>query len=179
MTEVGTVYGEALYTLATEEGLSAEIQKELAVLRESFQAEPDFCALLASPALAKPERCQILDESFRGKVHPYVLNFLKILTERGYLRHFHHCCDAYTNHYYQDHGILPVTAVTAAALSQAQAEKLRQKLHQLTGKQIELHCQVNPAVLGGIRLDYQGQRLDGTVAHRLDNLREHLKKTIL
>ena len=46
MTQAGSVYGEALYTLALEEGLSASILDELSVLAASFQAEPDFIRLL-------------------------------------------------------------------------------------------------------------------------------------
>ena len=95
MTQVGSVYGEALYTLAQEEGLSKQILDEISVLAQSFHAEPDFIRLLGTPNLSVQERCNILDDSFRGKVHPYVLNFLKILTEKGYMRHFFDCCKAY------------------------------------------------------------------------------------
>ena len=83
MTEVGNVYGESLYELAKEEALCAQIGEQLTALREGFRQEPDFIRLLSSPNLTKAERCAVLDDSFRGKVHPYVLNFLKILTEKG------------------------------------------------------------------------------------------------
>ena len=96
MTEVGNVYGESLYELAKEENLTKLIGEQLAVLQTSYRQEPDFIRLLSSPNLTKAERCQILDDSFRGKVHPYLLNFMKILTEKGYMRYFSDCWDAYT-----------------------------------------------------------------------------------
>ncbi len=176
MTEVGSVYGESLYELAKSESLGDRIGEQLAVLQESFRQEPDFVRLLSSPNLTKAERCQILDDSFRGKVHPYLLNFLKILTEKGYMRYFSDCCDAYTQLSDQDNGILRVSAVSAVALSQEQTAKLTQKLTQITGKQIKLMSRINPSVLGGIRLDYNGQRLDDTVSHRLDAIRDMLAK---
>ena len=179
MTEVGNVYGESLYELAKDEGLAKLIGEQLAVLQTVFQQEPDFIRLLSSPNLTKAERCQILDDSFRGKVHPYLLNFLKILTEKGYMRHFSHCCDAYAELYNQDNGILPVTAVTAVALSPEQTDKLAQKLSRITGQEIALRNGIDPAVLGGVRLDYDGQRLDDTVSHRLDAIRDLLNKTVL
>ena len=179
MTEVGNVYGESLYTLAREEKLSEQIGGELTALRDGFRQAPEFIRLLSSPSLTKAERCQILDDSFRGTVHPYVLNFLKILTEKGYMRHFSDCCDAYTEHYDQDNGILRVTAVTAVALSPEQAGKLTQKLSRITGKEIALRNRIDPAVLGGVRLDYDGQRLDDTVSHRMDAIRDLLNKTVL
>ena len=179
MTEVGNVYGESLYELAKEENLTQEIGSQLKVLQQSFRQEPDFGKLLSSPNLSKAERCQILDDSFRGKVNPYLLNFLKILTEKNYARHFSDCCDAFSAHFNQDNGILPVTAVTAVALKEAQAEKLAEKLGKITGKQIELHNRIDPSCLGGIRLDYDGQRLDDTVANRLRSIRDLLKNTVL
>lgn len=179
MTEVGNVYGESLYTLAREEMLSEQIGGELTALRDGFRQAPEFIRLLSSPSLTKAERCQILDDSFRGKVHPYVLNFLKILTEKGYMRHFGDCYKAYTAHFDQDNGIVRVTAVTAVALTDSQSARLTEKLSRSTGKQVILHNRVEPGVLGGVRLDYDGQRLDDTVSHHLDAVRELLSKTVL
>ena len=179
MTEVGNVYGESLYELAKDENLTKLIGEQLAVLQTSYQQEPDFIRLLSSPNLTKAERCQILDDSFRGKVHPYLLNFMKILTEKGYMRYFSDCCDAYAALYNQDNGILPVTAVTAVALSEAQAEKLTAKLAAITGKHVELINRIDPSCLGGVRLDYDGQRLDDTVSHRMATIRDMLKNTVL
>ena len=179
MSEVGSAYGEALYSLAAEERLSRQILRELTVLNESFRQEPAFVRLLQSPNLSKQERCKILDDSFRGKVNPYVLNFLKILTEKGYISHFSACCAAYKKLYNQDNGILPVNAVSAVPLTEAQRSKLTDKLSRLTGKTIELVCRVDPSVLGGLRLDYDGKQLDDTVAHRLDSIRSLLQNTVL
>ena len=179
MTEVGNVYGESLYELAKDENLTKLIGEQLTVLQTNFQQEPDFIRLLSSPSLTKVERCQILDDSFRGKVHAYILNFLKILTEKGYMRYFSDCCDAYTQRFDQDNGILRVDAVSAVALTGAQKDKLTQKLTRITGKEVLLRNRINPAVLGGVRLDYDGQRLDDTVSHRLDAIRDLLDKTVL
>ena len=179
MTQIGSVYGEALYSLTAEENLSSQVLEELSVLEQSFHAEPDFIRLLCTPNLSVQERCNILDDSFRSIVHPYVLNFLKILTEKGYMRHFFDCCKAFEESYNRDNGILPVTAITAVPLNPAQVEKLTAKLCHITGKQIKLLSRVDPQVLGGVRLDYDGKRLDDTVSHRLDAVRRLLKNTVL
>lgn len=179
MTGAGSVYGEALYSLASEEGLSKVILDQLNTLDGCFAQEPDFIRLLSAPNLSKAERCQILDSSFRGKVEPYVLNFLKILTEKGYVRQFSSCVRSYRDLYNRDNGILPVTAVTAVALTELQKARLTGKLTKLTGKRIDLTNKLDPAVLGGMRLDYDGKRMDDTVSHRLDAVRNWLKNTEL
>ncbi len=179
MTSIGNVYGEALYSLACQERMSKAILQELTALEQSFTQEPEFLRLLNTPNLAKEERCQILDDSFRGRIHGYVLNFLKLLAEKGYARHFGDCCAAYRNCYNEDNGILPVTAVTAAPLSESQQTALSQKLAAVTGKTIQLQNRVDETVLGGIRLDYSGIRVDDTLAHRLEDIRAKLKETVL
>lgn len=179
MTNVAAVYAQALYDLAKDEGCSEPVLKELTALSESFSQEPGFVRLLSVPNLTKEERCQILDDSFRGKVDPYVLNFLKILTEKGYMRHFADCCKEYRAAYNRDHGILEVCAVTAVPLSADQSDRLSQKLAKVTGKTVDLHNRVDPACLGGIRLDYDGKRVDDTVSHRLASVAALLKNTVL
>lgn len=176
---MGSVYGEALYDLAKSESLSYEILTQITALNEGFRREPDYLRLLQSPNLPKQERCQILADGFQGKLHAYVLNFLKLLTEKGYIRHFPDCCEAYREHYNLDHNILPVTAVTAVALTQTQFEKLSERLSAVTGKTVALHNRIEPGILGGVRLDFDGKRLDDTVATRLRSVGELLGSTVL
>ena len=179
MTQIGSVYGQSLYELAKSEDLSHEILEQLRALSESFAGEPDFLRLLGTHSLTKQERCAIIDDSFRGKLHIYVLNFLKILTEKGYALHFSDCCAAYEQQYNLDHNILKVTAVTAVALSKEQSEKLTTKLETITGKNIALNNRVDASVMGGVRLDFDGKQMDDTVAHRLESIRKMLSSTVL
>ena len=179
MTEVGTVYGQALYSLAREESLDDAILQQLQLAQACFDAEPDYLRLLGSVSLSKEDRCRLLDESLGAAVHPYLLNFLKILVEQGKIRHFSHCFTAYQQEYYRDHNILPVTAVTAIALSQPQVLRLKEKLSTITGKDTLLSNQVDPALLGGVRLDYDGKQLEDSIAQRMHNIRQLLKNTVL
>lgn len=179
MSKCAQVYAQGLYSLALEENLTGSILEEMTALQQAFSQEPMYLRLLSAPNVALAERIKIIDDSFRGKVQPYLLNFMKLLTEKGYIRHFPDCCTAYRNQYNDDHGILPVRAVTAVPLREEQSQKLRIKLTQLTGKTVELHNRVDPEVLGGVRLDYDGKRLDGTVKNRLDSIRELLHNTVI
>ena len=179
MTQAANTYAQALYDLAKDEDLGKTILEELNVLKGVFAENPQYSKLLSTPDIPKQERCGILDEAFRGKVHPYVLNFLKILTEKGYIRQFPDCCDAYRGFYNEDNGILVVKAVSAITLSDAQKQKLTEKLESITGKQIDLQCSIDTAQLGGLRLSYDGKQVDGTVKNRLDSIGKLLKNTVL
>ena len=179
MTQAASVYGEALYALAKDENKSDVMLRQLKTLDECFAAEPDFLRLLSAPNLSKIERKEILDTCFKDKAEPYLLNFLKILMEKGYIRQFSGCVQVFCEHYNEDHGIMPVSAVTAVPMTEDQKKKLAAKLAGITGKQIELTNTIDPSCIGGVRLDYDGKRVDDTVAYRLDAMSSMLRNTIL
>lgn len=179
MTQTAQTYGESLYELARDEQLGEEILSQLQTVCDLLQENPQYVTLLSLPSVPKKERCGVLDESFRGQIHPYLLNFLKILTENGTISQLVGCKEAYRRRYNEDHGILDVTAVTAAPLSDALRDKLCARLAESTGKTILLTVKVDPAVIGGIRLEMAGSRLDGTVRSRLDGLQAALRRMVL
>ena len=179
MNQIATAYGQGLYTLAKEEGLAQSILQQLKVLQACFAEQPEYGKLLSSHSLSKEERIRVLDGDFREKVHPYVLNFLKILTEKGYIRYFSDCCQVFIHQYLEDNGILEVHALSAIPLTEVQQARLMEKLGAMTGKKIDLICRVDPAVLGGIRLNFNGKQVDGTLQGRLASMEKMLKNTVL
>ena len=179
MTETAKMYGGSLYDLAAEEGLETRILGELDEVQQLLKQNPDYLRLVSTPNLPKKERCGLLDEALRGQVHLYVLNFLKILCEKGTLRELSGCARAYRIRYNQAHGILEATAVSAVPLTEQQRAALHAKLESLTGKTIDLKTKVDAKVLGGIRLDIEGTELDGTVQNRLTSLRQDIAAVTL
>lgn len=179
MTETAKMYGGSLYDLAAEEGLETRILGELDEVQKLLKQNPDYLRLLSTPSIPKKERCGLLDEALRGQVHLYVLNFLKILCEKGTLRELSGCARAYRIRYNQAHGILEAAAISAVPLTEQQRAALHAKLESLTGKTIDLKTKVDAKVLGGIRLDIEGTELDGTVQNRLASLRRDIAAVTL
>ena len=82
MTETARMYGGSLYDLAAEEGLDERILGELDGVTALLNGDAEYLHLLSIPSIPKKERCALLDEAFRGQVHLYVLNFMKLLCEK-------------------------------------------------------------------------------------------------
>ena len=177
MTELAKRYGGSLYELAAEENLTDELLQQLRTAVNSIEAEPQYLRLLSTPSVPKKERCALLDKAFEG-AHPYLVNFLKLLCEEDLLVTAG-VCAPYQDRYNVDHNILEVTAVSAIALTAPSREKLLAKLQKMTGKNIVLTETVDPAVLGGLRLDMDGTRLDGTVQRHLERLRTEIDGAVL
>ena len=178
MTELANRYGGSLYELAAEEALTGSILQELTLAESCCKQEPDYLRLLQMPNIPKKERCGLLDQAFAG-MHPYVVNFLKILCEENLLGELSGCLEAYRQRYNKDHGILEATVTSAIPLSDDERAKLLASLQAKTGKIIRLTEKTDPSVLGGLRLDLAGERLDGTVQRRLELLRDDIANVVI
>ncbi len=172
---IGHNYAQALFSLALDEKLDEAILKDLQTVEKAIAPEPDFLRLLSSPNLSKAERCGVLDTCFRGQVHTYVLSCMKLMTEKGCARYIPDVCRAYTDLYREMHGIVSVRAATAVPMTEEQKQRLTKRLETMTGKKIILEPVLDPGCLGGVRLDYDGLRVEDTVRHRLDSVRDWLK----
>ena len=163
MKDAAKIYGEALYELARSEELDGQLLPQLRGAAELLTGAPEYQYILSSPAISKAERTGLLDQAFSRQVHPYVLNFMKILCEAGAIRLLPGCLRSYERRYDQDHNI---------------QEALRQKLSAVTGKTIRLTCRTDPDCLGGVRVEMDGQRLDGTVRRHLEDMNDLLSKAV-
>ncbi|MFI3312632.1 MAG: ATP synthase F1 subunit delta [Eubacteriales bacterium] len=179
MTQTAKTYGDSLYQLAREEGLTDQILPQLSAVVAIFKENPEFLTLLQLPSLPKKERVALVDEAFCTGLHPYLLNFLKILTENATVSQFEGCAQEYIKCYNVDNHILEATAVTAKPLGEELTKKLQEKLEKITGKTVQLSQKVDSNVLGGIRLELDGAMMDGTIQTRLSALKAQLKSTVL
>ena len=116
MTQTAKNYADALYELAQSEGLEEKLLPELSGVGQLFAQNPDYIRLLCAANVPKAERLSALDEAFSGRVHTYLLSFLKLLCERGHIRALPDCERRYRSRFNADHGILEATAVTASPL---------------------------------------------------------------
>ena len=91
MTATGKTYGDALYDLAAEEALCDELLEQVKLLARLFRENPQYPALLTSPDIPREERLHLIGEALTGQVHPYLVNFLSLLCERGRLPTFAGC----------------------------------------------------------------------------------------
>ncbi len=174
MTQTAVTYGGSLFDLAAEEGKLQTYMEELCVLRQVLEENPQLLTLLDCRSVPKEERLAVLDKCFKGTLQDYLLNFLKILCERGAIVQLPACIREFELRYFDACGIVEATATTAKELTPALADKLTKKLERITGKTVMLRCAVDPAVLGGVRLQFMGRELDGTIRRRLDEVSNSL-----
>jgi ATP synthase F1 delta subunit len=72
--------------------------------------------------------------------------------------------------------LLSVELTTAVPVGDDEADRLRGRIAEASGKDVTLRRRVDPAVVGGIVLRIGDQLIDASVRGRLDGLRLALRK---
>ena len=157
MTQTARVYGGSLYDLAAEEQLTGAIMEQMKEVRNIFRENPDYLKLLAEPSIPKKERTDMIETAFGTQAERYLVNFMKLLCERGILGEFGGCCEEFTRRYNVDQGIAEAVVTSAVVLSEEQMKALKTKLEKISGKKISLIQKKDPSVLGGLRVELEGK----------------------
>ena len=171
-------YGKALFILTEELGTTELVLSDVKTAKKALDSSPEYVKLLDTPALTKAERLSLIDKAFAA-LDENLRNLIKILCERHSVSTFSDVATTYLSLYDASRGIEHVEAVTAVKMTEAQLERMRKKLADMTGKTIMIKNKVDPDILGGVKLRYSGKQLDGSVRTRLDRFEESLKNTII
>jgi F-type H+-transporting ATPase subunit delta len=97
-----------------------------------------------------------------------------VLVDRGRIAELAPIAEAFEQRVAQAENRLEVTAVAAVSLSEELRDKIIQRIKRETGSDVDLEESVDPEVIGGLVLEVEGIRIDGSVRRRLDGLRARL-----
>ena len=175
MNDVAREYGEALFDLCYDEGIDGEVLSQIRAVKPFFETGSDYVRFLSSPNIPSAERSDAVGEAFSGRVNSYVVNFLKIMTERSHARQIAACFDRYETLYNEKHNISEARAISAVELSEDQKKTLTETLSKKTGKTVVISFEVDPALIGGISVFIDGELYDGSVSSHLDAVRRRLE----
>jgi F-type H+-transporting ATPase subunit delta len=171
----GLVYGTALYEAAEAAGRSAAVAKDLEAVREAIDGSADARRILFNPAFPARGKKQILLELATG-ADPLARNFLQVLVDNGRLTALDDTIDEFVSRVREAEQQLQVELTTAVPVAEAEADRLRDRLAEATGKAVTLSRRVDPAVVGGVVLRIGDNLIDASVRGRLDGLRLALRQ---
>ena len=174
MTGLAREYGEGLYELAKEEDLRQMIHEQLLDIRKLLREQPEFITLLCSRAIERDVRLGVVNNTFLNHVHPYVTNFMKLLVQREHFDAFLMCCEWFHQRFNEDVGIVEAVVISAVPLTEDERSALRTRLSKIAGRQVTLITQIDPSLIGGVRVEMEGKRYDNTIQDRLGRLRRSL-----
>lgn len=165
---------EALLRSADEQGQLQAVEDELFRLGRIVAGDAEFEQALADRTADRERKRGLLAEVLYGKVTAVTEalasqavaslsampadDFLEISRQAAELR-----------------GRAVAVVTSAEPLSEQQGDDIRGRLASLYGREIAVHNDVDPAILGGVVIRVGDEIIDGSVAGRLDAMRRTLR----
>ena len=176
MTELSKDYAEALFALAAEQNLEKTYLEALETVGEAFADNPDYLDLLAAPSVPHGERTGLIAQAFGDSLPEQVLSFVQLLTVHGRIRSLPTCIEEFRRLYQAAVAMSTAYVTSAVALTDDQKARLGEKLAAKFGRRIELICDVDQHLLGGITVRLDGMVLDGSLRRRLQVVKDVIEK---
>ena len=176
MTEIAKEYAEALFLLACEEGEEKEIMTVLEEVEALFGETPELMELFSSPGIPQKERQEAIATVLGGSLPTHALSFLQLLCEKGRIRAFGSCVEEYRSLLRLRESVISAKVTTAVPLTEEELQGLVRSLEKKSGKTVLPECSVDPSLLGGVIVEMEGTVMDGSLRHRLQELKEVINK---
>lgn len=176
MSEISNEYAEALFSLAVEDGSEKAIMAELETVKAVFEENPEICELLCSPAVPIDERVSVAGSLFDGRLSEHVVSFIKLLCEKRRAGIFFDCVEGYRALLAAKEMTVTASVVSAVELNDSERAALKQKLEKMSGNTVVLECTTDPSILGGLIVTMNGTVTDGSLRHRLHEVKEVMSR---
>jgi F-type H+-transporting ATPase subunit delta len=163
-----------LHEAAKEAGRVAAARQDIADFVEAGRQVPQLEELLRNPQLDKRAKTAAV-EAVAGEADPLVLNFLRLLVEKGRGGEFEQVAEEFERMAAAEEGELSVELTTAYELSDDEARTIIGQIEQRSGRRVEATREVDPALIGGLVLQVGSRRVDASVRGRLEQLGRELR----
>ena len=174
MAERIETWAQALLDIAQSEGNLHEVEDELFRFARIVEGNDDLRNALSNPGQPADRRAAIVDDLLENRSLQLTRSIAAFIVGAGR----GHDLPAIVARFVElaaetrEHEVAEVRS--AVPLDDAQVQRLATALGRATKKNIEVRVVVDPSLMGGIVATIGDTVIDGTVRHRLDQLKETL-----
>jgi F-type H+-transporting ATPase subunit delta len=165
-------YAQALLEVARAEGHLATVEDDLFRFARTFESSDALRMALTDPQLPLERRVAVVDELMGGKALATSTALASMVVAAGQSGDLPAIVNRFVELAASERAHEIAEVRSAIPLDDAQIERLAAALSKATKKQVEVKVVVDPAVLGGLVAQVGDTVIDGTVRHRLEQLKE-------
>jgi F-type H+-transporting ATPase subunit delta len=167
---------DALMASAERADKLGDVEDELFRFGQVVDGDNELAAALGDPTAELGRRTEVVKDLLSSKVQPVTLRLAQLALSgfggRGFTASLQRLVELAAAH--RDRSVAYVT--TAVPLTDEEEERLAARLSEMYGRQVSPKIDVDPRIIGGVRVKVGSDLYDGSVARRLAEVRTALSK---
>lgn len=167
-------YAQALFQAATREGQLVETLEQLRLLGRLLREQEGFQHLLVNPDIDPQDKVAVVDRLFQGTGSSHVRAFIRLVTAMERAASLPAMAEAFEALVDAQQGRVRVVVRCKYPLPEPLRARLEATLQRRERKQVTLQVELDPALLGGVRIAVEHRVVDGSVQRQLEELRRRL-----
>ncbi len=173
---IADVYAAALFSLAREADMVAEIRAELDELVRLLDREREFEKFVTSRALEADAREVGLEQMLRGRLSDLLLNTLLVMNRHGRCGLLRALRLRYVMHQEDAANEIEARVTSAVELSRDQRADIEVMIADRTGKRPLVEYVVDESIVGGLIVHVGDVLMDNSVRRQLRELSRRLRQ---
>lgn len=170
-----TRYARALLDVSVREADPVKVGDELALIVETLTSDRELGRAVMSPKLPVATRVSLVRVlADRAGWSQPLARLLAMLAERGRLDILPTLLEVYRERLLAHQNVVRASVTSATPLSGETIAALEQRLSAVTGKQVQLAADVDPALIGGLVTRIGSTVYDGSVRTQLQKMKQQL-----
>jgi len=165
-------YAQAIFSIVNAEGYLADTEEELFRFARTFETSDELRSKLSNRSIPVEVRQGVIEDLFSHRALESTAAIVSFLVGIGRVSDLPEIVDRFIEIAAgrRSHEVAEVRS--AVPLDQGQRDRLAVALSEATGKRIEVKVIVDEQVLGGLVARIGDTVIDGTIRHRLEQLKE-------
>lgn len=172
-------YAKALGELAHERGVIEHVQEDLSRVVAAIRSDARVRFAVENKQVPGHVKQDLLLKLAGDQAVDLTKQFLHLVVQKRREEHLPVMLDEFIAYADRARGIVEVEVRSATPLGGEEAHRLQESLAAFTGKQVRLTNVVEPRILGGVVARIGDLVVDGSVARRLEGLKQTLQQTRL
>jgi F-type H+-transporting ATPase subunit delta len=164
-------YAAALFEVARAEGSLGRVEEQLFAFSQAFQSSDELRSTLIDRQIPSARRLSIVEDVLGDRADPTVVALVSFVVHAGRARELPEIVGRLVAKAAEARGREVAEVRSAMPLDDSQRERLAEALGKVTGKRVDVRVIVDPSVMGGIVAQIGDTVIDGSVRHRLEQLK--------
>jgi len=165
---------KALFNVSEKNNVLEQVKSALFFLNDIAKNNGQFRVFIQSKKIKGGQKAGMLNSILGESGHPLVNELVSYLHGSKALKELKDISNLFDSMYRKGNNVLQVKGIVAKEISDLQIQSLKASLDALFGKQTELSLDVDPAIIGGIKLRIENTFLDASIQNQLQTLRNEL-----